>query len=62
MKCLLEGRQRTMTEMPPPNTYLVGGYGLKGRRTILLIHRSICLGLATLLKEVKDQNSEDCME
>ena len=51
-----------MTDMPPPNACLIGRCSLERRHTILLIHRGIRLGLATLLKKVKDQNSADCVE
>lgn len=48
--------------MTPPNACLTGRDSHEGRHTILLVHRGVCLGLAILLKEVKDQNSADCME
>ena len=55
-------RERTMADMTPPKACLIGRDSREGRHTILLVHRGVCLGLAILLKEVKDQNSADCME
>lgn len=51
-----------MADMTPPNACLIGRDSHEGRRTILLVHWGVCLGLAILLKEVKDQNSADCVE
>lgn len=38
---------------------LAGRQGPEGTRTVLLIHRGVCLGLAALLVEEKGQKSAD---